>query len=74
MNLGKNQFVQALGLAALVYIILQALAWGLDALLRLLQTFANWYRYIGVPYAEEFALAIGVIYLLLSAVISSKES
>ena len=73
-DLLQNRFVQSLGVAALVYLIFQALAWGMEAILRILESFSRWYRYHGVPWAEETAIAIGVIYLIVSAVISSRQN
>lgn len=45
-NLFKNQFVQALGVAALVYLIFQALGWGVESILNILESFSRWYRYL----------------------------
>ena len=53
-NLFKNQFVQALGVAALVYLIFQALGWGVESILNILESFSIWYRYLrkGFIYLE----------------------
>ena len=53
-NLFKNQFVQALGVAALVYLIFQALGWGVESILNILESFSRWYRYLkkGFIYLE----------------------
>ncbi len=71
-NLLKNQFVQALGVAALVYLIFQALGWGVESILNILESFARWYRYYGIKWAEEASIAFGGLFLLISAVSSSK--
>ncbi len=71
-NLFKNQFVQALGVAALVYLIFQALGWGVESILNILESFSRWYRYYGIKWAEEAAIAFGFLFLLISAVSSSK--
>lgn len=73
-NLFRNAFVQALGVAALVYLGFQALDWGLDVILRILRSFDNWYRFYGSKWAEEIALTFGALYLLLAAVINSRSN
>ena len=72
MNLFKNTFIQALGVAALVYLSLQALGWGLESILNILESFARWYRFSGSKWLEEIAIAAGVAFLLFAAVINSK--
>ena len=72
MNLFKNTFVQALGVAAFVYLTLQALGWGLESVLNILESFARWYRVIGSRWLEEVSLAAGAAFLLFAAVINSK--
>ena len=72
MNLFKNTFIQALGVAALVYLTLQALGWGLESILNILESFARWYRFSGSKWLEEIAIATGVAFLLFAAVINSK--
>lgn len=72
MNLFKNTFIQALGVAALVYLILQALGWSLESILHILESFARWYRYSGSKWFEEMAIAAGVGFLLIAAVINSR--
>ncbi len=69
----KNQFVQALGVVALVYLILQAIGWGTEAILNILESFSRWYRFYGLKWSEEAALAFGLLFLLLSAVANSKN-
>ncbi len=71
-NLLKNQFIQALGVAAFVYLIFQALGWGVESILNILESFARWYRYYGIKWAEEAAIAFGGFFLLISAVSNSK--
>ena len=72
MNLFKNTFIQALGVAALVYLTLQAFGWGLESILHILESFARWYRFSGSKWLEEIAIAAGVGFLLIAAVINSK--
>jgi len=72
-NLFKNAFIQALGVAALIYIGFQLLDWGIEVILRILRSFDNWYRIYGSKWAEEVAIAFGVLYLLFAAVINSRS-
>ena len=72
MNLFKNTFIQALGVAALVYLSLQTLGWGLESVLNILESFARWYRFSGSKWLEEIAIAAGLAFLLFAAVINSK--
>lgn len=73
MNLLKNRFVQALGVMALIYLCFQALAWGLDSILKILTVFSHWYRFYAIKWMEEVAIAIGFIFLLISATVNSKN-
>ena len=73
MNLLTNRFIQALGVAALIYLCFQALAWGLDAILHILEGFSRWYRFYAIRWAEEAAIAIGVFFLLIAATVNSKS-
>lgn len=72
-NLFKNKFVQAVGVAAIVYLLFIALSWSFGLILSILESFARWYRYTFIPYADETAIAIGLAYLIISAVISSRH-
>lgn len=74
MNLFKNTFIQALGIAALVYLMLQALGWGIESILRALEGFSRWYRYSGSKWLEEVAIVAGLVYLLFAAVVNSRNS
>lgn len=69
----NNPFVRAIGLVAICYLVLQALGWGLNSVAALAQSFSFWVRYILIPHAWQIALASGVIYLLFTAVATSKE-
>ncbi len=68
----KNTFIQALGVAALVYLTLQAFGWGLESILHIIESFARWYRYSGSKWLEEIAIASGVVFLLFVAATNSK--
>ncbi|NJL02513.1 MAG: hypothetical protein HC910_18880 [Spirulinaceae cyanobacterium SM2_1_0] len=74
MKLFDNVFVQSLGVGAAVYLILKALGWGIEAILRILEGFSRWYRFSAIGWAEEAAIAIGVVYLLVAAIASSRSS
>jgi hypothetical protein len=72
-NLLNNRFVQSVGIAAIAYILFQALGWGLESVLRLIESFSRWYRFSAIVWIEEASIAIGVIWFILSAVISSRD-
>lgn len=73
MNLTKNHFVQALGVGALIYLLMMGLAIILDGLAGLLQTFASWYRFHGIRYAIHTSVGIMIVYWLLAATFTSKS-
>lgn len=72
-NFLTNRFIQALGLAAFIYLCFQALAWGLDSILHILESFTRWYRFYAIRWAEESAIAIGLFFLLIAATVNSKS-
>jgi len=72
-KLVKNKFVQAVGVGGLTYLLFLLLSQSLALILTILQSFAHWYKYTFIPYADETAIAIGLAYLLLAAVISSRH-
>ena len=69
----SNPFVRAIGLVALCYLVLQALGWGLNSLSILAASFSYWVRFTLIPHGWQIALAIGVVYLLLTAVTTSRD-
>ncbi len=69
----RNVFIQAIGLAAIAYLILITLNWGMVNLLRLLESFGSWYRFRFIHWAEEVAIAIGILYLIVVGVLSSRD-
>lgn len=73
MNLFNNNFIQALGVAALVYLLLLFFGWGLKSVLLMLETFSRWYRIYGIKYAEEAAIACGLAFLLIASVVNSRN-
>lgn len=74
MNLFQNKFVQAAGVGAVVYLALRALGWAIEAILIMFETFSRWYRLQGLPWAEEAAIAIAIIYFIVIAVTNSKSA
>jgi hypothetical protein len=72
-NLFNNRFVQALGVAALVYLTFQFLGWGTESILNILESFSRWYKFWGIKWAEEAAIAFSLLFLLISAVTSSRN-
>jgi hypothetical protein len=46
----------------------------MEIILKILSSFSYWFRYTAVPYIDEAAIAFGVLYLLIVAVTSSKQS
>ena len=73
-SLLRNLFVQALGVGALFYITLMALDWILTFLLRILETFSQWYRWHASPYAFQIAIGLAVLWVVWSAVFSSRQN
>lgn len=70
----NNVFVQSLGVGAAVYLILKALGWSIEAILRILESFSRWYRFSAIGWAEEAAIAAGIIYLMVAGIMSSRSS
>ena len=73
MNLFRNTFIQALGVAAFIYLLFKGFDLGLKSILSALNSFSNWYRFHGVKWAEEVAITCGLTFLLFAAVINSKN-
>jgi hypothetical protein len=74
MNLFKNRFVQSVGVAAIAYILLKALGWGVESILRLIESFSQWYRFYAIDWIEEVSIAFGIFWFVISAVSSSKDN
>lgn len=70
----RNFFVQAVGVAAVAYILFRSLTWALEAFARIAGTLARWVHYQLVPWSEEAAFALGVTYLVIAAVIASRRN
>lgn len=73
MDLFNNKFIQALGVGLFFYLVLKLLGSGLYSIVRILESFSRWYRYSAIPHAEEAAIAIAVLFLLISAVMSGQR-
>ncbi len=71
--MSRNPFLRAIGLVAVIYIILKALSWGANSAFWILQSLSYWVRWTLLPHAWQVALAAGVIYLLLTALTTSKD-
>ena len=69
----RNAFIQAIGIAAVVYLIFLGLNWGIMGLLRMVSSFGQWYRYSFMYWAEEVALGLGIAYLVVVGVLSSRD-
>ena len=69
----NSRFLQALGIVALCFLLLQGLSWILNSLLNISAGFSNWLRYNLLPHTWQIAIAAGVIYLLLNAVFSNRR-
>jgi hypothetical protein len=68
-----NQFLYALGIGALAWLLFTFLGSLLYSLSNLMASLANWYRYSATPYAWEMGVAAGAIYLLIVAVTNSRR-
>ncbi|HEY9752770.1 MAG TPA: hypothetical protein V6C46_07455 [Coleofasciculaceae cyanobacterium] len=74
MTMFNNPFVRAAGLVAICYIVLQALGWVLRSIAVISTSFSYWIRHTLIPHAWQIGLAIGVIYLVLTALTSSRNN
>jgi len=69
----NNPFIRAVGITAIAWALLQGLAYVLDALVKLVSVAAIWTRAFFIPYSTQVAIGIGVIYLIYTAVTTSKD-
>jgi hypothetical protein len=69
----NNPFVRAAGIVAICYVLLNALGWGLDSVLTLLNSFSWWVRFTLAPHAWQIGVAIAVAYLVLTAMTTSRD-
>lgn len=70
----NNKFVQAVGVAGVAYVSFLGLSWVLSALANVTSGFISWMRYSLLPNSWQIALALGVLWLLWSAVTSSRDN
>jgi hypothetical protein len=69
----NSRFINALGIVAACYILLQALFWITNSAFWITQSFGYWLRYILLPHTWQIAIAAGVIYLLYTALTSGRS-
>jgi DMSO/TMAO reductase YedYZ heme-binding membrane subunit len=69
----NNPFIRAVGITAIAWALLQGLSYVLDAVVKLVSVAAIWTRAFFIPYSTQVAIGIGVVYLLYTAVTSSKD-
>lgn len=69
----NNRFLQALGVVAACFLLLQGGFWILNSLLRISFGFGAWLRYTVMPHTLQIAIAAGVIYLLLTALTNGRR-
>ena len=69
----NNPFVRAVGIAAIAWALLQGATYVLDALVNLVTTAAIFTKAFFIPYSTQVAIGIGAIYLLYTAVTTSKD-
>jgi hypothetical protein len=66
----NSRFINALGIVALCYIMLQALSWITISIFRITQGLGYWMRYTLLPHAWQIAIAMGLVYLVYTAATS----
>jgi uncharacterized membrane protein YjjP (DUF1212 family) len=69
----NDRFIQALGIVAACFLLLQGGLWILNSLLRISSGFGYWLQYTLMPHAWQIAIAAGVIYLLLNALTNGRR-
>lgn len=69
----NNPFIRAAGITAIAWALLQGLTYILDALAKLATVAAVWTRAFFIPYSTQVAIGIGLIYLLYTAVTTSRD-
>ncbi len=70
----NNPFIRAVGITAIAWALLQGLTYILDALAKLATVAAVWTRAFFIPYSTQVAIGIGVVYLIYTAVTTSKDN
>ena len=69
----NNPFIRAVGITAIAWILLQGLTYILDALVKLMSSLAVWTRVFFVPHSIQLAIGIGIVYLIYTAVTTSRD-
>ncbi|HLO51870.1 MAG TPA: hypothetical protein VK211_25900 [Kamptonema sp.] len=72
-NLFNNPFVRAAGVAAIAYGIFQLLAQALYAFARIAESFSQWVKWSFLPWSDEIAIGLGVAFLIVTAVTTSRD-
>lgn len=70
----NNPFIHAVGFATIAYVLFQLLARGLYAFSTIAASLATWTKYSFLPWSEELAIGLGVAFLLVTAVTTSRNS
>lgn len=70
----NNKFIQAAGVALIIWLIFRSGAVVLYSIASATRGLADWVRFSLVPWSEEAAIAIGIIYLVLAAVFSGRDN
>ena len=69
----NGRFIQALGIVAACFLLLQGAAWILNSLLRISSGLGYWLQSVLLPHAWQIAIAAGVIYLLMMALTNGRR-
>jgi hypothetical protein len=69
----NSPFIRALGLVSLGYLVFQAIAWALRSFFRMTQGLGYWVQTSLLHHGWQIAIAIGVLYLLYTAVTTSRN-
>jgi hypothetical protein len=69
----NNPFIRASGVAATAYLIFRSLSWALFVFASIAQSFAYWIKWNFIPWSEEVAIGLGIVFLIFTAVTTSRE-
>ncbi|MFB2919923.1 MULTISPECIES: hypothetical protein [Aerosakkonema] len=69
----NNPFIRAAGVAAIAYVLFKVLVQALFAFAQITQSFAYWLKWHFVPWSEEIAIGLGLAFLILTAVTTSRD-
>ncbi|MEN9210693.1 MAG: hypothetical protein Q6K80_06605 [Thermostichus sp. DG_1_6_bins_120] len=73
MRFGASLFMQSVAVAAISYLVFRFLYWFLYWLSSALSSLSYWLRWRLVPWSEEAAVALGIIYLVVALLLSSRD-